>query len=376
MMRRLVAGALLLGLVLTGGCGTNTSAGSAGGASASATSECRVAEDAESCGGIDALVRAAQLERELVLPGDPQQNPVLSELAKAFSRKYKVKVTWVMGAASTDQQLELSTKGSVQPDIFFIDPTRAPLPQSRVSAYRVTNFQMISADHRDDSGYWVQDFGGVMAVGYDSMRLGKADSLEALAQLDSTRLAVAGNPQDSADTVQAILMVDASGLSEPKAGAGLAYLEGLSRKGRLASQYASLARVKDHRQNVVLGWNYLQQSYQTRLAGTGVKWKWFVPSGAPITAYHGLAINSKGEHPAAARLWEEYTFSVSGARILLNAGAMPSLYSYLASFGYISRKDFEALPLLEAKPWTATSSDVADVRSRASEVWQRLYGGG
>ena len=48
-----------------------------------------------------------------------------------------------------------------------------------------------------------------------------------------------------------------------------------------------------------------------------------IPTDASVAAYYTQAINVHAPHPAAARLWEEYLYSVTGQNLFLQGYARP-----------------------------------------------------
>ena len=50
-----------------------------------------------------------------------------------------------------------------------------------------------------------------------------------------------------------------------------------------------------------------------------------------------MAISSYAPHPAAARLWEEYLYGVTGANIRAESGAVPSTWQTMVKNGTASR---------------------------------------
>ena len=71
---------------------------------------------------------------------------------------------------------------------------------------------------------------------------------------------------------------------------------------------------------IVIWWDYLLASE----IGSAVKsFKIVIPTDGHYAAYYDQAINKDAPDPAAARLWEEYLYSVTGQNLWLEGKARP-----------------------------------------------------
>ena len=52
-------------------------------------------------------------------------------------------------------------------------------------------------------------------------------------------------------------------------------------------------------------------------------WQVNIPTDASYAAYYTQTITADAPHPAAARLWEEYLYSVTGQNLFLQGNARP-----------------------------------------------------
>ena len=92
---------------------------------------------------------------------------------------------------------------------------------------------------------------------------------------------------------------------------------------------------------VLIWWDYLQAS---SVASQFPSWKVVIPSDATYAAYYAQAINATAPHPAAARLWEEYLYSVEGQNGWLNGAARPIQLDSLVKDGTVDKTALSKLP--------------------------------
>jgi putative spermidine/putrescine transport system substrate-binding protein len=122
-------------------------------------------------------------------------------------------------------------------------------------------------------------------------------------------------------------------------------------------------------------WSFNQSAWKAELAKSpGIDWKIIVPSGKPYAAYYAMAISAYAPHPAAARLWEEYNYGVTGANIRALSGALPSTWVAMIKNHTASMAAEAAIPSFSQSPAVATpAQDKADVAVIQKE-WQSAVG--
>ena len=124
-----------------------------------------------------------------------------------------------------------------------------------------------------------------------------------------------------------------------------------------------------------IDWSYNQASFKAELIKSpGINWKLVVPKGRPYAAYYAMAISAYAPHPAAARLWEEYLYGVTGANIRAESGAVPSTWQAMVTNHTASMAAEADLPTFSQAPAIATpADDDADVAVIQKE-WQSAVG--
>ena len=82
-----------------------------------------------------------------------------------------------------------------------------------------------------------------------------------------------------------------------------------------------------------------------RLGLTGAThWKVVDPKGIPFGGFYAQAVSKYAPHPAAARLWEEFLYSVKGQNIWLKGGARPVTLAAMSAAGTANKAALKALP--------------------------------
>src|SRR6201999_4523913 len=104
---------------------------------------------------------------------------------------------------------------------------------------------------------------------------------------------------------------------------------------------ASAATMESGQTPIIVWWDYLLASE----VGPGVKGlKIVIPSDSHYAAYYDQAISKTAPHPAAARLWEEYLYSVTGQNLWLQGQARPIELQTLVTAGTVDEQAYQALP--------------------------------
>jgi putative spermidine/putrescine transport system substrate-binding protein len=94
---------------------------------------------------------------------------------------------------------------------------------------------------------------------------------------------------------------------------------------------------------ITINWDYLNTAGAWGLSGS-THWKVVDPQGIPFGGFYAQAVSKYAPHPAAARLWEEFLFSVKGQNIWLKGGARPVELAAMTAAGTANKKSLKALP--------------------------------
>lgn len=319
-LRRLwIATLVVLLPVVSAGC-TGTVRPDATVPTAAVVNSAAEAESAEDLGGIDKLVEAARSEGSVVVTGALESDPYRGRLAYLFSSKYGIKV-----------EFSDSETGS---DVVSLGPDPATRPTSRLAPYRFELFKQLQLEEKDPEGLWANDYAGAMVFGYNADKLGYLSSVEeVLKRADAGDVAIRGGLDDVDSTTFAALMLACGEGDCSDYAFGVKQLERLVSSGFLATDAASIAEIRDGQRSVVIDWDFTQRARAMGLSSWGVAWGSSTPGERTVVASHAVGVNRLAPHPAAARLWVEFIFSVPAQTTLLALGAVPSLFDYMASIG-------------------------------------------
>jgi len=262
-------------------------------------------------GGLINLVKAAQREGSVNIPGPPHLLP--DGLAGAFEARYGVHVNVVgPGIDST----ELATPSL---DTFDVGVDTAASNTSLFAPYLVFYWLEIPSSLKNPKAYWYQDCGGYSTIGYDPARARPVGSLSDLLLPEyRSKVALEGSPLEDTEGLSSVMMASlANGGSPESIGPGLDFFHRLVLNG-------SLAVYVDENPPVLIAWNgRLPAGYMA-----------FVPS-PTVSAYDVQAVNRNAPHPAAARLWEEFLFSDEGQNTCLRSSGFPSRMERMRSDGVL-----------------------------------------
>src|SRR5579862_813340 len=187
--KAIVAAAAAVGSVLlAAGCSSSSSSTSsasssssaaAGGGSSSAASTTNWATctSAASCGGTSALVAAAEKEGKLNVITLPSNWANYGTIMKDFQAKYPgIKITDANPEGSSAQELQAikQLKGqSSAPDVVDVGSSFAVSGAAAgdYAPYEVATWNDIPAAAKESTGLYYADYGGYVAIGYDSSKI-------------------------------------------------------------------------------------------------------------------------------------------------------------------------------------------------------------
>lgn len=335
------AAAALSSVVLAAAC----SGGSSGSASGGHTNWAAVTSLAPG-GGMKALIAAAKKEGQLNVIA---LNASYGTIMKDFSAKYGIKINNAKPGGSSQDELNamVQLKGKpVAPDVLDLGTALAiKADQEKLLAkYEVATWYDIPAVEKSSDGTWYGDYGGYVAIGYDSKRVKVAPTSlrELFRPIYRHQVAIHGNPAQASAAFSAVYAAAlASGGSLSNIRPGIAYFARLKRKGNFVPATAGPATVRSGRTPIVVWWDYLLAS---EVAAADPSFKIVIPTDASYAAYNDQAISATAPHPAAARLWEEYLYSVTGQNLWLQGKARPVELPTMIANGTVDKAASAALP--------------------------------
>lgn len=364
----IVATLALAGLALTA-CSQSPATGETGDTAAAAT-----ATSLDDFGSMEALVEAAKAEGTINVIALPDDWANYGEIKAGFTEKYGITVNSILPDASSQEEIAAAdaNKGTDQaPDVFDLGANVALASTDYFAPYQVENWEHIPDANKEATGLWVNDYTGIMSVGYNATKYGEITSIDQLADAKfANSVALNGKPAEAGAAFNGFLSANnAVGGDFADLQPGLDYFAKLKQAGTLNLKDVTAGTVDAGEHGVVFDWSYNQLSTVERLEAKGVEWATFVPKGGEIAAYYNQAINVDAPNPAAARLWMEYLYSPEVQNIWLAGGAMPVLFDWMEAEGTVDQAALESLPEVEGTPVTPTSEEAETANAFLAENW-------
>lgn len=347
----------------------SSSDSSSAGSAATATS-------AADLGGMDKLVEAANKEGALNVIALPPDWANYAGVIAGFKAKYpEITVTSDQPDASSADEISTAQrlKGqSKAPDVFDLGTAVALANTSMFAPYKVTDFDKIPAQFKDPDGTWVNDYGGVMTVGYDSAKVPAPTSIDDLMKpAYKGKVALNGNPTEAGAAfagVQMVAIAEGGSVEDPTK--GVSWFGQLKDAGNFLPVDPTPATIESGQTPVVFDWSYNQVGVATKLPS----WKMFVPDDAAVATYYVQAVNKDAPHPAAARLWQEYLYSAEAQNAWLKGGATPVLLDEMTKAGTVDGTAAEALPKFGGEPILPTMEQTDAAKAVISKTWSNAVG--
>jgi putative spermidine/putrescine transport system substrate-binding protein len=325
-------------------CGSGTSSPSASGGK-----DFSKVTSAADAGGQDALVAAAKAEGQLNVITLPDKWANYGNIMKAFTAKYSIKINSANPDGSSQDEINAvkQLKGQDRaPDVLDLGQSFAlsGAKDGLLAPYKVATWDAIPANAKDADGKWFSDYGGFVSIGYDPAKITTPPTSfkDLLGPEYKNKVAINGNPTQAGAAFAAVYAAAlANGGSLDNIQPGLDYFKQLKQAGNFVPVTGSPSTVQSGQTPVLIWWDYLQAS---SVASQLPSWKVVIPSDATYAAYYAQAINATAPHPAAARLWEEYLYSVEGQNGWLNGAARPIQLDALVKDGTVDKTALSKLP--------------------------------
>jgi putative spermidine/putrescine transport system substrate-binding protein len=238
--------------------------------------------------------------------------------------------------------------------------------------YQVATWKDIGDDFKDADGKWVNDYGGYMAIGYDSAKVPAPTSVADLLKADyKGKVALNGNPTEAGAAFAGVQMASvANGGTVGDLTKGVDFFSQLNKAGNFLPVDPTPATIESGQTPVVMDWDYLNAAETAKLP----TWKVMVPKEAVIAGYYSQAVNADAPHPAAARLWQEYLYSDEGQNLWLKGGARPVRFDAMKAAGTLDAAAAAALPPVEGTPIVPTQADAESGKTYLAANWANAVG--
>ncbi|QWL31263.1 ABC transporter substrate-binding protein [Rathayibacter toxicus] len=352
---------------------TLTLSACSGEASASSRSAAATAVSAADLGGLDALVASAKAEGQLNVIALSDDWANYRQLIKGFEDTYGITVNSADPDLSSAEEISTAKNLAGQdtaPDVFDLGPAVALANTSMFAPYRVATWDDIPAANKEQSGRWVNDYTGLMSVGYDPQAVPAPASIDDLLR-PAYRGAVAinGDPtQANAAAVAVQLAALQSGGSVDNIQPGIDFFARLNHVGNFLSLDPNDATIASGETHVVFDWSYNNLAAGKHNAVTR-QWKTVVFPGSAMGSYYSQAVNAQAPHPAAARLWQEYLYSDAAQNLYLEAGAYPVRLAAMTSAGTVNQEALTAVGPMPANLVQFTSEQTEAASALLAAKW-------
>ena len=220
----------------------------------------------------------------------------------------------------------------------------------------------------------MNDYTGVMTIGYNSDVLGK--DMTSINDLKDPTLkggvALDGDPTAANEGLLAVVFAGlANGGSLDDISKGVDFFKSLKQAGTLSTAKASLQLVTGGKINAIVGWSFNQLPITAAGSANGYTWKTFVPAGVNLGSFYNQTINKGAPHPAAARLWEEYLYSAEAQNFWIKGGALPVLYSAMQKAGTVDPTAAKNLPVVKGDVAQMTAAQTTKANAYIKANWAK-----
>ncbi len=266
------------------------------------------------CGGMDALVKAAQKEGKLNVITLPRDWANYGEAMDLFSKAFGIKITDDNpdGSSAYEIQTVRTAPASKVPDAVDVGITYGADNENLFSPYKVQNWKDITPTYKDASGRWYGDYAGVIALSYDTSIPKAPQSFNDLKDpAFKNMVAIGGDPSGAQEALMSVFAANlANGGTTANVQNGIDYFKSLKDSGNFVTALANGQNLLAGAYKVSFSWSFNGPGAVATAAAAGKTIKYVIPSDAVIkgTPYI-MAIPFNAPHPAAARLWTEFLYS-------------------------------------------------------------------
>ncbi len=293
---------------------------------ASGAADAKTATSVAAFGDMAGLVKAANAEGALNVIALPANWANYGKIIAAFKKKYpKITVNSALPDGSSAEEIKAAVDLAGQntaPDVFDLGPAVALASTAKFAPYKVSTWDAIPAANKEKTGLWVNDYTGLMSVGYDSKVITTAPKKisDLLGSAYRGKVAINGDPTQAGAAFAAVgLAAIQNGGSATDFQPGIDFFSKLNKAGNFLTVDPTPATIAAGETPVVFDWSYNNLAQ----AATTPSWKTVVFPGSAYGSYYNQAINKDAPHPAAARLWQEFIYSPTAQNLYLAAGAFP-----------------------------------------------------
>lgn len=323
------------------------------------------ATSVEDFGGMDGLIAAAKAEGQLNVIALPEDWANYGELLSTFEQKYGITVNSANPDVSSAEEIQAADnlKGQdTAPDVFDLGSAVALSSTDYFAPYKVATWDDIPAENKESTGLWVNDYTGLMSIGYDSDAVPTPKSLDdLLGSQYAGKVAINGDPTQAGAAAAAVNLVALlNGGTADDIQPGIDFFQKLKAAGNFLPLDPTPATIASGETPVVFDWSYTNLAEVANNKGQR-NWKVTILPGVALGSYYNQAINKDAPNPAAARLWQEFLFSDEGQNLWLKGGAFPVRLQSMVDAGTVDQASLDAVgaPPADMVQFTAAQTEAA-----------------
>jgi putative spermidine/putrescine transport system substrate-binding protein len=327
-----------------------------------------------------ALIKAAKAEGHLNVITLPSNWANYGNIMKDFTAKYGIKINDANPEGSSQDEvnaMEQEKGQSRAPDVLDMGTAFAIEADQKglLTPYQVATWANIPSSSKASDATWYADYGGYVAIGYDAskVKIPPTSFKSLLNPAYKHEVAINNNPTEAQAAFAAVWAAAlANGGSFTNIQPGITFFKKLDQEGNFVPVAAGPTTVENGSTPIVIWWDYLLASEVQSSVKT---FKVVIPSDASFAAYYDQAISKSAPDPAAARLWEEYLYSVAGQNLWLEGEARPIELPTLISDGTVNKAALAALPAAPAgTPTFPTQQEATTAQGVVTQQWPSVVG--
>jgi putative spermidine/putrescine transport system substrate-binding protein len=281
--------------------------------------------DLKSCGGMDALVKAAQKEGTLNAITLPRTWANYGEMMDTFSKAFGIKINDDNpdGSSAYEIQTIKTAPKSKVPDQTDIGITYGQQNENLFTNYKPATWKDIPAEYKQPDGRWVGSYAGEIALLYPAALPTPPTSIADLKKPAFKGAFAMGDPTSAQEALMSVFAINqAAGGTFDDVTKGLNLIKELKTLGNYVTVAPSATAFAAGAYKVVLTWDFNCPGIVAKYKESGVDMKCAIPSDAAIIGTpYVTAIPANAPHPATARLWTEFLYSQAKGKISSNLGS-------------------------------------------------------
>ena len=265
------------------------------------------------------MVAQARKEGRLNVIALPPDWANYGEIIRTFTRKYRIPITSDNPDASSAQENQAvrSLKGDPRaPDVLDVSPSQAAIGANEglYAKHFTRKFRKVPRAMRDNRGFWVGDYWGVVSFGVNTNVVSTVPRTFAdlLKPEYRNRVALNGSPLSSGSAQAGVFAAAiANGGSLNNIGPGIDFFARLKDAGNFIPIQSTPGTIASGQTPVSIDWDYLNIAYIKEFPSARIRVA--VPSDGIYGSHYCQAINATAPHPWAARLWQSSSIPTRGS---------------------------------------------------------------